>query len=205
MTEIKSLEVGLMPTNCYILYGKGEEAVIVDPGGGYGKVSAFLTEQGKKPVAVLLTHGHFDHILDAARWHSLGLPVYIHTLDVPALADDVINEGQEVGYVITPITDPVPFEDGAELSFGEIKIKVLHTPGHTVGSCCFLLDDNRILSGDTLFLESFGNTGFYGGCYADMEKSVKEILFKLEGDYRVYPGHGESTTMNHERQFNPIL
>ncbi len=201
---LKRFEVGYMPTNCYVL-SDGEIAVIVDPGGGYGKISAYLTENGLKPVAVLLTHGHFDHILDAHKWVKEGVDVYIHEDEASCLFTPEDNISAMIGLTIPPVRTFKTFSDGDVLTFGKLSFKVIHTPGHTRGGCCFVLDDGSVLTGDTLMCETYGRTDFPGGSNEQIITSIKEKLFSLEGDRLIYPGHGDSTTLNHERRFNPIL
>ncbi len=209
MTEFEKFEVGFMPTNCYLLYDeKQEEAVLVDPGGGMGKILDFLARKGKKVGAILLTHGHFDHIMDVAAWHEKGVPVYLHEEEEEFLFDGELSMTYEVGADLPPVKDAKTFRDGDKLVFGAIELTVIHTPGHTRGSCCFIVDScarKTILSGDTLFCETYGNVGFPTGSKEQMERSLKEVLFGLEDDYLVLPGHEESTTLKHEKEFNSIL
>ncbi len=193
-----------MPTNCYVL-SDGEIAVIVDPGGGYGKISAYLKENGLKPVAVLLTHGHFDHILDVHKWVKEGVDVYIHEDEASCLFTPEDNISAMIGLTIPPVRTYKTFSGGDVLTFGKLSFKVIHTPGHTRGGCCFVLGDGSVLTGDTLMCETYGRTDFPGGSNEQIITSIKDKLFSLEGDRLIYPGHGDSTTLNHERRFNPIL
>ncbi|MDD4316029.1 MAG: MBL fold metallo-hydrolase [Clostridia bacterium] len=202
MITIKSFAVGYLQTNCYIVTLDGQpEAAIIDPGGGYALGREYLELNGKIPSAVLLTHGHFDHILDAAKYQSDGARVYVHELDSHAL-DKGGSLAREMGIRMQPLTPDEVFFDGDEICVGAMKFKALHTPGHTRGSCCFIIE-NYIFSGDTLFAESYGRTDFAGGSMADMIKSLSR-LFALEGNYKVFPGHMEDTMLSHEREYNPI-
>ena len=202
--EIKKFQVGYMPTNCYVL-SEGGLAVIVDPGGGYGKIGAYLEESGNRPVAVVLTHGHFDHIADVFKWHKDGAVVYIHEADAPCLYSSGPSLAAMVGLTIPPVRDYKTFSDGETLKFGAIELNVIHTPGHTVGSCCFSLPGDVILTGDTVMCGTFGRTDFPGGSSEQIKYSIIEKLFSIEGDKLLYPGHGESTTLKNERLNNPVL
>ena len=193
-----------MPTNCYVLSG-GDIAVIVDPGGGYGKINAYLETSALNVKAVVLTHGHFDHIADVFKWHRDGVPVYIHSEDASCLYSAEDSLASMVGLTIPSVRDYYTFSDGDELRFGEITMRVIHTPGHTKGSCSFELPGGVLLTGDTLFCDSYGRTDFPGGSTEQMRDSLVNKLFAIEGDRIVYPGHGDSTTLKNERQFNPIL
>ncbi len=193
-----------MPTNCYVLTS-GRIAVIVDPGGGYGKIRAYLEESGMTAVAVVLTHGHFDHITDVFKWHKDGVPVYIHENDAACLFDAQLNLAALVGLTLPPVREYITFSDGEILTFGDIALRVIHTPGHTRGSCCFVTDVGPIFTGDTLMCETYGRTDFPGGSDKDIKNSIREKLFTIEGDRSLYPGHGDSSTLNHERRFNSIL
>ena len=193
-----------MPTNCYVL-SDGEIAVIVDPGGGYGKISAYLNENGLNPVAVLLTHGHFDHILDVHKWQKEGVDIFIHEDEASCLFTPEENISSMIGLTIPPVRMYKTFSDGDVLTFGKLSFKVIHTPGHTKGSCCFIMDDGSVLTGDTLMCETYGRTDFPGGSTDRIVSSIKDKLFSLEGDRLIYPGHGDSSTLNHERRFNPVL
>ncbi|MBO4539019.1 MAG: MBL fold metallo-hydrolase [Clostridia bacterium] len=201
---LKKFEVGYMPTNCYVL-SDGEIAVIVDPGGGYGKISAYLNENGLNPVAVLLTHGHFDHILDVHKWQKEGVDIFIHEDEASCLFTPEENISSMIGLTIPPVRMYKTFSDGDVLTFGKLSFKVIHTPGHTKGSCCFIMDDGSVLTGDTLMCETYGRTDFPGGSTDRIVSSIKDKLFSLEGDRLIYPGHGDSSTLNHERRFNPVL
>lgn len=200
----KKFTVGLMPTNCYVIDDDGK-AVIVDPGGGYGKIGAYLEESGIKPIAVLLTHGHFDHISDVFKWKKDGATVYIHEDDAECLYSPEKSLASMVGLTIPPVREFVTFTDEETLSIGNIELKVMHTPGHTVGSCCFILPDGNVLTGDTIMCETYGRTDFPGGSDLEIKRSITEKLFALEGDRILYPGHGDSTTLKHEQLLNPVL
>ena len=201
--EIKKFSVGYMPTNCYVLSSDGV-AVIVDPGGGYGSVRAYLEQRGLKAVAVLLTHGHFDHIADVFKWVKDGADVYIHENDASCLYDGRDSLAAMVGLTYPPVRTYSTFSDGQSLRFGDVEIKVIHTPGHTKGGCCFVVNDEFILTGDTVLCESYGRTDFPGGSEKELVESINGKLFTLDKDYLIYPGHGDDTTLKHEKLCNPI-
>lgn len=200
MADIFTQVVGFMGTNCYILTD-GKIGIVVDPGADYLKIAAKLKEIGVKADAVLLTHGHFDHISALPELKACGAKVYIHEKDVKMLSGEW-SLADELGSPIEPVCPDVILLGGETLNFGEISIKVIHTPGHTQGSCCYDVDGRYLLSGDTLFYCSYGRTDFPGGSEARLVDSIR-ALFEMD-DRIVYPGHGQSTTLGFERDFNPI-
>ncbi len=199
---IKVFIVGYIQTNCYVVFSQQQkEAAIIDPGGGYNRISAFLKSVDKIPAAVLLTHGHFDHTLAAAKFQKDGAKIYIHSAD-NEMAGAKQGLASKFGLCVPKLVPDILFEDQEIIKVGDIEFKVIHTPGHSKGSSCFVCQD-CIFGGDTLFFESYGRTDFYGGSMTEMAKSLKK-LFDLPGDYKVYPGHGESTSLSHERIHNPL-
>ena len=195
--EIKTINCGLLDTNCYIL-SVSNDAVVFDPDGEKEKILDLLS--GLTLRAVILTHGHFDHIgaVDCI-CRETGAKLYINAEDGEMLADPNKNASFLLpGSNVICSTTPLFFEGDAELHFGDIRLKVLHTPGHTKGSCCFICED-IIISGDTLFKSGIGRTDLYGGDTAEEFDSIRK-LFALEGDYTVYPGHGPKTTLKKEKR-----
>ncbi len=202
--KIKKYVAGALSTNSYLVYKEGEsQAFFIDPVRGYEKIKAFCNEQGIKVCAVLLTHGHFDHILEASLWQKDGAKIYIHTLDADKLYSDK-NLAHLVRVSVPPCTADVLLNGGETLHIAGFSVEVIHTPGHSVGSVCYVLD-RVIFSGDTLFKGDCGRTDFPDGSFQLIKSSIKDKLFGLEGDYRVLPGHGEETTLDEERQQNIIL
>jgi hydroxyacylglutathione hydrolase len=190
-------------TNCWLIGADGtEDAVVVDPGFTAGMVRAMLEAEGKRPVAVLATHGHIDHIGAAAELCGDELALYIHEADVLALTDP---DGWGAGYP----SPPVPVKDvrtvvgGDVLTFAGFRIEVVHTPGHTPGSVC-LLTDGWVLSGDLVFAGAIGRSDFPNSSPEDMIRSLRRFL-ELPDPLDVFPGHGSRTTVGRERSRNPFL
>jgi len=201
--KIKTVIVGMLQTNCYIIEDSATGAcAVVDPGANYQKISDAL--EGKKPQYIFLTHGHFDHILAARQLQQeTGAKVYVHKADEEFLTEEyVINSGYVRGGYTSPKVDGY-LEDGQTFEIGNLKLSVVSTKGHSKGSCVLVCGD-CIFSGDTLFCESWGRCDFDGGDELEMIESLKKLAL-MAGDYKVFPGHGESTTLEHERQYNYLM
>ncbi len=201
------LPLGLMGANAYIVSAEGsKEACIIDPGDEYGKLERILKEKQLILAAILLTHGHFDHI-GAARElrESTGAKIYAMKEEKETLENPEWNLSASYGDGYSVKAD-VFLRDGENLTLAGLSIRVLHTPGHTAGGCCYYLEEEGILfSGDTLFHTSVGRSDFPGGSEAVLVRSIKEKLLCLPEDTRVYPGHMEATDIHTERVFNPFL
>ena len=200
--KLYHLSSGPLRVNTYFLVNEDGRAVVIDGGENYKKVKQVESEYGFKICAVLLTHAHFDHAGNAKKLQDDGAKVYVSELDAKKLLNDD-NLGRDFGRNFEYLTADYTFTDGQELDVCGIKIKALITAGHTDGSACFIVD-NMLFTGDTLFLESVGRTDFKTGNREELIKSVKR-LFDLDGDYVVYPGHQEFTTLSHERKYNGFV
>ena len=199
---VEKFVVGVMRTNCYLVYEEGRtDAVLIDPGRSHARIEARLAELNRSVTAVLLTHGHFDHILDVGFWQSKGAKVYIHRLDADKLYTDK-NLGVYCKVTVPETHADVTVEDGETLNLAGMEFKVMQTPGHSSGSVVYLIDDT-MFSGDTLFYRTHGRVDFPDGSPADMVKSLKK-LFALDGDYRVLPGHDRETTLSEEKRYQTV-
>ncbi len=208
--KIDRFVLGVYQTNCYILRDNVtvKECLVIDTGLDSGEMIDFLVEHKLNPVAVVLTHGHADHItgLAAFREKFSDLKVYIHKLDAKMLTGAQSNLSEFSGELFS--TEPADFliEEPSVIEQADIKLEVLHTPGHTAGGICLYSKDERIVfSGDALFAESVGRTDFPGGSMAQLIESIKEKLLTLPDETIVYPGHGPVTTIAKEKAHNPYL
>ena len=200
--KLDSLAVGLIGTNCYLLWDEtaGNAAAIVDPGGSADQILAKIKQNNLDVKMILLTHGHFDHVMGVQDILAAypGLPVYITETDYPEARD-----GGQFGYSMGDVASVRFYDEGDTVELGNLKIDVLRTPGHTPGSVTLRVED-VLFSGDTLFRGSCGRTDFPGGSFGDMQRSLKRLA-DLPGDYRVYPGHEGSSTLDYERKYNPFM
>ncbi|BCS56012.1 MBL fold metallo-hydrolase [Geobacter sp. SVR] len=200
--------VGPLAVNCYLL-GCEEtgEGLIVDAGGDADRIIAAVNKHGLRIGQIINTHGHFDHVgANRALLDHFGARLLIHGADAPMLdrAADVAR-----AYGMSGENSPKPdalLEDGLQLAFGNCRLTVLHTPGHTQGGCClYLADQKKVITGDTLFADSIGRTDLPGGSHAMLLESIRSKLFTLPDDVDAYPGHGPATTIGHEKQHNPYF
>ena len=208
MLNVTKFILGEIETNTYVLESNGEYAV-VDPAVKSRELENFL--EGKNVRWILLTHGHFDHISGVKSLvEKTGAKVTVHSLD-----DEMLHDGNKslydshFGTAQPEITASVLTEDGDEINLGNTVLRVMYTPGHTMGSVCFVCDENKIIfSGDTLFRLSAGRTDLAGISpikAGRLELESLQKLAELKGDYTVYPGHGESTTLQFERENNRYM
>ena len=204
--EIIQLDVGNLGTNCYIIYcKKTREAAIIDPGGNGSTILATIRRENVKPICIINTHGHADHIgANAEIKEATGVPVYIHSEDTVMLTNASKNLSGFIGSGFTCPPADKELKDGDIITVGTIKLLVIHTPGHTLGGIC-LQTEGALFSGDTLFAESIGRTDFPGGSYRQLLTSIKERLMTLDDEVKVYPGHGPETTIGWERKMNPFI
>lgn len=209
MAELKigRITLGVCQTNCYFVYEAGKkEALVFDPADKGDYLYSRLTENGFSVAAILLTHGHFDHIWGVEELKKLsGAKVYAYEGEKEVCEDAGLNVSENVGRACT-VTADYYVKDGEEITISGVRCRLLATPGHTKGSCCYYFESDKILiSGDTLFEESVGRTDLPTGSMSMLVRSVREKLLPLPEDVRVYPGHGDSTTIGHEKKYNAFI
>lgn len=201
--KIQVFRVGSMQTNCYFLTdNKASETAVVDPGADGDRLLEKLSEKELRCTKILLTHAHFDHImsLEMVR-RATGAKVYVHTDDAKLLCDDERNLAKGfTGESLSCRPADILLSNGDIVTLGEEKLRVLHTPGHTPGSVCYITD-GAILSGDTLFRGDIGRYDLPGGDYDALIRSLAK-LSALTGEYKIYPGHGASTSLEYEKANN---
>ncbi len=211
---IRSYVAPMFATNCWIIAPeKGSECIIVDPGMTdiSAEVEMIVAEEGLKPVAVLLTHGHLDHTFSVKPLaDGYGISAYIHSEDRRFIADPAGIHGphfvdQLSGMLFEEPAKVENLKDGSLLDFLGMKIRAIHAPGHTRGSLMFLLNEETLISGDVLFAGSIGRTDLPTGSASDMRNTLKKKVLPLSDEIRVLPGHGDETTIKYERKTNPYL
>jgi hydroxyacylglutathione hydrolase len=211
---IRSFVAPMFATNCWIIAPeKGSECIIVDPGMTdiSAEVEMIVAEEGLKPVAVLLTHGHLDHTFSVKPLaDGYGVSAYIHSEDRRFIADPAGIHGPQFVDQLRGMNfeEPVKVEnlkDGSLLEFLGMKIRAIHAPGHTRGSLMFLLNEETLISGDVLFAGSIGRTDLPTGSASDMRNTLTKKILPLSDEIRVLPGHGGETTIKYERKTNPYL
>ena len=194
--------LGVVSTNCYIVANQvTKEAVIVDPADSAIRIQNRIEELGLTPVALLVTHGHFDHIMAIPQLtEKYHIPTYIYEVDKPLMADPMLN----CSALFMPrhsmsITEAQTVTDDQQLSLAGMDITVIHTPGHTAGGCCYYFEDcGFVMTGDTLFCGTVGRCDLPTGNYQTLLRSIKSRLFILPEETKVYPGHEQSTTIGQE-------
>ena len=220
MIRIENIVLGMCATNCYAVFDGGaktpggyvddgqlKEAVIIDPAADAACIEAMIARYKLRPVAVLLTHGHFDHLLaaDAVR-KRYGIKVYAGNEERSVMNSSSSNLSLPfTGEGMTLEADEY-FKPGEELDFAGFRIGTIPVPGHTIGSVCYYFEEQKVLfSGDTLFAGSVGRSDFPTGNAGQLIRAIKSELMSLPDDVKVYPGHGESTTIGCERVNNPFI
>ena len=193
--ELKCLPLGAYQTNCYIAWGDdSDDCIVIDPGYDAWQVLQRVESLGKTVSAILLTHGHFDHVGAVKDLVAeTDCKVYLH--------ENELSQPEQM--TAGPLYYTHTYGEGDVLKLAGLSLRVLHTPGHTPGSVCLLAED-VLFSGDTLFQASIGRTDFPGGSFAKMQASLQRLK-SLPGDFRVLPGHGMPTTLEDERMYNPYL
>ncbi|MCO7219565.1 MBL fold metallo-hydrolase [Klenkia sp. PcliD-1-E] len=213
---IRSFPAGAFGTNCYaVATGPRAECVVVDPGmDAVEPLARMLADDGLKPVAVVLTHGHLDHTFSVLPvCDGYDIPAYLHPDDAGMLADPVRWHGPQLAPLVSGVRLPDPadvltLEDGATVSLAGVDLVVRHAPGHTPGSVMFSLDlDDApgLLAGDVLFAGSVGRVDLPGGSWESMLGSLRDVVLPLDDATVVLPGHGPATTIGRERATNPYL
>lgn len=200
--------LGPVQTNVYFVYDSGtREGVIIDPADQVEHIETCVREEGFTPQVILLTHGHFDHVMaaEAVREHY-HIPIWALEQEAETLLDPMLNGDARFLRRGLRIRPDRLLHDGEELTLLSRRWKVLWTPGHTAGSCCYYIPEERVLfAGDTLFQGSYGRYDLPGGNYREIQQSLTERLFQLPDDVVVFPGHMEGTTIGFEKKYNPIL
>lgn len=205
--KVEQYVVGPVQTNCYFAINEDtNELLIIDPGASADRLAKRIEEEKLNPVAILLTHGHFDHAGGVAELaERFGIKVYAEEHEKETLENPALNlsgwEGRELSYHAD-----VFLKDEQEIDLAGFHIRVFHTPGHTVGGCCYYFSyQNALFSGDTLFAQSVGRTDFPKGSASALIRSIQEKLMPLPDNVTVYTGHNEITSIGTERMYNPYL
>lgn len=204
--KLERLTLKLLSENCYI-YHNEENCVVFDPGSDYEHIKEYILSKNLKLSYILLTHCHFDHVGAAADLKEFFYAkIMCHKEDLTTLK---LANKSATYYGLEPVKIPEIdefLEDNKVIDFFGSPIKVIHTPGHSTGSVCFYIQqDNILISGDTLFLESIGRTDFPTGSFEDIIDSIENKLYTLPDDTVVYPGHGFHTTIGYEKKSNPFV
>lgn len=206
MTKIKKVVTGFIEENCYILY-QDKTALIVDPGADADKIKAALDELGLLPLAILLTHAHYDHIgaVEELRL-DYGIPVYIHPAEQEFLQNPSLNLSASLRQPIICQKAEFEFEAYENLAIGDFLFQVLPTPGHSPGSVSFVFEEAEfVICGDALFNGSIGRTDLPGSSTEQLLHAIETELFSLPNHFKAYPGHGPSTLIGKEIQTNPFF
>ncbi|MBO4462425.1 MAG: MBL fold metallo-hydrolase [Lachnospiraceae bacterium] len=199
--KISCVVVGPIGTNCYILSNDKHEAIVIDPGDHFKTIKEKIDELDCKPLAILITHGHFDHTGAVHRMvEEYKIKTYANELEEPVFTD------KSYSMAAKPIKIDNYLTDGEEVTISDFKFKMISTPGHTIGGACYYFEKEKALfAGDSLFFESVGRTDFKGGSAAELTRNLKEKIMLLPDDTDVFPGHMEFTTIGHERINNPFI
>ena len=204
----KRIPLGPLWTNSYVIDDGNGAAVCFDAGGDPADVLGWLRNEKLTLAAIVLTHGHMDHILGVAPLaRATGAAVYVPEADASLLRDPNMNLAADFGYSVEPVIADNIVHDGDVFTVGELTVEALHTPGHTPGSACYVVsqgEEKLLVSGDTLFARSIGRTDLAGGDMDAMTRSLARLA-AIPGDMPVLPGHGPETSLERERALNPFL
>lgn len=207
MIITEKIIVGDLGTNCYVVYNDDtKEGIIIDPGADEDKIASCIDSKSITPKAIFLTHGHFDHIMAAGCLASkYNVLVYAHECEKDILPDATLNLSGFYGIAYGIIANEL-LKDGQVIDIIGTKVKVLHTPGHTIGGCCYYFaDEKMVFCGDTMFMESVGRTDFPTGNPDTIVTSLNNVILNLPEDVKAYPGHGPSTSIGYEKVNNPYV
>lgn len=205
--KIEKITLGVCQTNTYFIYREGSSDIIVfDPADRGEYLFSKFQEKGFNVAAILLTHGHFDHILGIEDLQKHTDAKLYASEDEAELAKDIELNCSQMFRRECSVNPDILFSDGEKVTLTDIELEVIKTPGHTVGGCCYYIEEaGFLISGDTLFLESVGRTDLPTGSMGTLIRSIKEKLFILPDETIVYPGHGPATTIEHEKEYNPFI
>jgi len=202
----ETIEVGAMQVNCYVLAeDEGRQAIIIDPGSDAQEIKKILDRHSLKPAIIINTHGHIDHI---GADNEFNVPVYVHKLDAELLKNPELNLSVWMGETFIVGNEIKTVDDNEIIESAGLSLRVLHTPGHTPGGMCLVLDtsdDTIVFSGDSLFFRSIGRSDLPNGDGRLLVKSIRDKLFSLNDATRVYPGHGPCSTIGEEKRENSYL
>lgn len=202
--EIYRMMAGVYAANCFLIYDENKNAFIVDPGGDSDDIISTIEKLELLPKFILLTHGHGDHIGAAEILREkFNIPILAHENEVKLLQDANINMSAYMPIKRVEITPDKTFKDG-DIIGDNFHIKVIHTPGHTSGSCCFLIGDD-LITGDTVFRGSIGRTDLETGSYDDIIESIKNKIIVMDDAVKIHPGHGAASTIKIEKESNPYF
>lgn len=204
---VERVTVGPLDTNSYVVFdSEGGEGILIDAGGDSSKILSVIARHGVRITGIYLTHGHFDHILAVNDLkQELNCGFYIHERDQEILFQAHLDAERLLGLSIPKPPPPDGrIKEGDVIHVGDLRLKVLHTPGHTPGSICFVTE-GCVFTGDTLFAGSIGRTDLVGGDLEELISSIQNKLFILPDDYVIYPGHGPSSLLRVEKLMNPFV
>ncbi|MBO0469063.1 MBL fold metallo-hydrolase [Enterococcus sp. DIV0242_7C1] len=207
MLTIERILTGVIQENCYLIYNE-ENLLIIDPGAEAERIISLIKKTEKKPIAILLTHTHYDHIgaVEELR-HHYHIPVYVSSLEQEWLSNPVLNLSGLGRHddIADIVVQPAEMEfEMTDYELGGIKFSVVPTPGHSIGSVSLIFDD-FVVTGDALFKGSIGRTDLHTGDMEQLLHSIRTYLFTLPDEFPAYPGHGDATTIEHEKKTNPFF